>query len=106
MKTSTDADLLKCLQDWYVSHCDGGWEHTYGISIDTLDNPGWHLKVELADTDLSDRSFDEIIFDGEDKNDWYRCFLRNRDFVGYCGPTRLNDVIAIFLNWADRVVVD
>jgi hypothetical protein len=77
MKTSTDADLLKCLQDWYVSQCDGGWEHTYGISIDTLDNPGWHLKVELTDTNLSDRPFDEIIFDGEDKNDWYRCFLRN-----------------------------
>jgi hypothetical protein len=75
MKTSRDADLLKCLQDWYVPHCDGGWEHTYGISIDTLDHPGWHLKVELTDTDLSDRSFDEVIFDVEDKNDWYRCFL-------------------------------
>jgi hypothetical protein len=37
---SADDDLLKRLQDWYVSQCDGGWEHTYGISIDTLDNPG------------------------------------------------------------------
>ena len=28
-------DPLKRLQDWYISQCDGDWEHTYGISIAT-----------------------------------------------------------------------
>jgi hypothetical protein len=28
------------LEAWYASRCDGEWEHGYGISIETLDNPG------------------------------------------------------------------
>lgn len=98
---NSDADLLKRLQNWYVSQCDGNWEHAYGISITTLDNPGWSFRVDLTDTGLANRAFDEVVFEGRDKNDWYQCRLRDGDFEGHCGPTRLSDVIAMFLNWAD-----
>ncbi|MFI6740322.1 Imm53 family immunity protein [Nonomuraea sp. NPDC050451] len=46
---------LAFLQSWCSSCCDDGWEHTYGGTISTLDNPGWRLKIDLADTPL-DRS--------------------------------------------------
>ncbi|HBU98859.1 MAG TPA: hypothetical protein DEF21_13285 [Thalassospira lucentensis] len=26
------------------------WEHTYGIAIGNIDNPGWSLKVEFIGT--------------------------------------------------------
>jgi hypothetical protein len=97
-----DNDPLRRLQDWYLSHCNGNWEHTYSIEISTLDNPGWRLKVELKDTDLYDRPFDDVILDGENKNDWYQCKVLNHDFEAHCGPARLNDVITIFLNWANH----
>jgi hypothetical protein len=77
---SADDDLLKRLQHWYVSRCDGGWEHTYGISITTLDNPGWRLRVHLTETNLIERAFEEVIFEGEDENDWYQCRVSNHDF--------------------------
>jgi hypothetical protein len=93
-------DSLKCLQEWYSSHCDGGWEHQYGVSIKTLDNPGWHFKVELTDTELVDRAFEEVRFEGKEKNDWYQCKIKNRTFEGFCGPHQLNEVISVFLNWA------
>jgi hypothetical protein len=89
------------LQDWYFSQCDGGWEHNNGISITTLDNPGWALKIDLTYTKLSEKVFDEVVFAGKDDNDWYQCRVRNQDFEGHCGPTRLADVIALFLNWAE-----
>ena len=38
-------DLLKVLQQWYQSKCDGTWEHMYGVEIDTLDNPGWTVSL-------------------------------------------------------------
>ena len=100
---TTDVDVLKQLQLWYLSQCDGGWEHQYGVKIGTLDNPGWSLKVDLVGTALSGRSFDGVKFDGTDDNDWYRCQIQDHKFKGFCGPTRLSDVIAIFLNWAERV---
>jgi hypothetical protein len=93
-------DPLKCLQEWYNAHCDGGWEHQYGVSIETLDNPGWHFKVELTDTELFDRAFDEVHFEGKEKNDWYQCKITNHTFEGFCGPHLPNEVIALFLNWA------
>ena len=38
------ANLLKVLQHWYQSKCDGTGEHMYGVEIDTLDNPGWTVS--------------------------------------------------------------
>ena len=35
------------LQKWYRSQCNGEWEHAEGISIGTLDNPGWSIEVSL-----------------------------------------------------------
>jgi hypothetical protein len=36
-----DEFRLNELQVWYGAQCNGSWEHTYGIKIETLDNPGW-----------------------------------------------------------------
>jgi Immunity protein 53 len=36
-----------------LGHCDGDWEHSSGVSIGTIDNPGWSLDVELAETNLA-----------------------------------------------------
>lgn len=33
---NTNDDLI-WLQSWYLSNCDGEWEHGYGVAIDTLD---------------------------------------------------------------------
>jgi hypothetical protein len=50
-------DSLRWLMQWYVGQCDNDWEHTYGVEIGTLDNPGWSLKVDLRETALEGRSF-------------------------------------------------
>ena len=39
---------LQWLQQWYYAHCDDTWEHQHGITIQSLDNPGWLVKVDLA----------------------------------------------------------
>ncbi len=33
-------DTLNWIQSWYYENCDGDWEHSYGMRIDTVDNPG------------------------------------------------------------------
>jgi hypothetical protein len=99
--TTAQTDVLKGLQAWYASQCNGSWEHTYGIRIDTLDNPGWSLKVNIVDTPLRGRSFDERRFVGQEDDDWYVCRIQDCLFEGACGPNRLNDVISVFLDWAN-----
>ena len=30
--------LIRWLEEWYKSQCDGDWEHLFGVEIGTLDN--------------------------------------------------------------------
>jgi hypothetical protein len=48
-------DVMGWFARSYEAQCNGDWEHGFGASIDTLDNPGWLLKVDLAGTDCDDR---------------------------------------------------
>jgi hypothetical protein len=89
---------LEGLQDWYRSQCNGQWEHTYGISVGTLDNPGWSIEIDLKDTVLESKGFADHETNGGD--DWCHCRVRDGQFQGFCSPQRLTDLIEIFLNWA------
>lgn len=40
--------LIDRLEDWYQSNCDGDWEHGFGVTIESLDNPGWSLTADLG----------------------------------------------------------
>ncbi|MFG3697676.1 Imm53 family immunity protein [Micromonospora sp. NPDC047620] len=46
---------LTYLESWFVRQCDGDWEHEYGIRIETTDNPGWTIEVDLLGSDLEGR---------------------------------------------------
>lgn len=38
------------IQSWFAERCNGEWEHEFGITIETLDNPGWRVRIDLAGT--------------------------------------------------------
>jgi hypothetical protein len=50
-------DVWTWLQSWYVAQCNGDWEHSYGIAIDTLDNPGWSVTIDVARTALDPTTY-------------------------------------------------
>jgi Immunity protein 53 len=93
------SNILTELQQWYASNCNGDWEHSYGIKIETLDNPGWLLKIELEETNLQNHSFISIDIDNNE-DDWYICKVNNNRFEALGDPTKLNKLIEIFLDWA------
>jgi len=96
---------LARLQSWYAANCDGNWEHTNGIVIDTLDNPGWRFEVDLADTPLNQRLFNPVSRQAQDlDSDWVRCDVVNGKFRGFGGPTNLTELVNVFLVWAEHVV--
>jgi Immunity protein 53 len=57
MTSATTTEALRKLQEWYQAQCDGESEHTYGITIETLDNPGCSVTVQLVDPRLEDKAF-------------------------------------------------
>ncbi len=87
------------LQQWYAWQCDGDWEHGAGIHIATLDNPGWHMTVNLVGTDLEDRPFSTVELNRTDRN-WLYCRVAEDKFEGACGPNNLHEMVTTFLDWA------
>lgn len=88
------------LQKWYFRQCDEDWEHSFGIKIETLDNPGWHISIDLEGTDLDGKAFVSTEKNYDSELEWLTCKVRNNVFEGACGPMELDKVINIFLEWA------
>jgi hypothetical protein len=90
-------DALYLLQRWYLTQCDDEWEHAYGVTISTIDNPGWSLRVELADTDLAHLVLDWSRVE-RSEHDWVHWRVHEAAFEAACGPTNLNEAILAFLD--------
>ena len=54
------SDELSWLQQWYSAHCDGEWEHGFGVTIATLDNPGWSVTIDVEGTQLASTPFESV----------------------------------------------
>lgn len=98
-------DNLARLQQWHLQQCDEDWEHSYGIRIETLDNPGWNLEIDLADTELEDRPFEHVhygMFEEAETSgyEWIFCKVEGGKFCAAGGPLKLNEIIGVFLRWA------
>lgn len=94
-------EVLNNLINWYASNCNGDWEHTYGVKIDTLDNPGWTLQIDLLETSLSEKSFSVIQIE-RNESDWIFCTVENGIFKGSGGLYNLEELISIFLSWVGK----
>jgi hypothetical protein len=89
------------LQKWYQSHCNGDWEHDSRIHIGTIDNPGWSLTINLQNTELEGKKFQEIEIN-RSENDWLFCTVKGSLFEGRCGSDNLNEVLQSFRSWAEN----
>jgi hypothetical protein len=94
-------DELKWIQTWFRQQCDGDWEHSHGIHIETLDNPGWQLVVDLDDTTLAGKSMAPIDIERSD-DDWVFAAIEDGRFCVRCGPVNFTEAIAIFRRWTEN----
>ena len=106
-------DDLKWLQQWYLAQCDGEWEHAWGLTMETLDNPGWSVKICVEGTDLASAPFPPVKTEISE-TDWIRCRVVERKnervpytepnyrrFEGFGGALNLSDIIGIFRAWVE-----
>ncbi len=87
-------DLIDALQDWYALQCNGDWEHSFGIEIVNIDNPGWKVKITGATgrqpvNNSSERS--EV--------DWIAVKATETEFNGYGGSCNLKELITLAVDW-------
>jgi len=94
-------DHFNRLCSWYSAQCDGDWEHTYGIKLETLDNPGWTLEIDLSDTELEEKPFASVHRgDSEEDVSWLHCEVVRGKFEASGGAPDLPEILEAFLQWA------
>jgi hypothetical protein len=105
-----DADLLERLQNWFTAHCDGEREHQHGIKIESCDNPGWWVKIDLVGTPLHSQAFPPIR-ENVDEADfqlgarWICCRVTDDIWHGAGDETKLPLILQSFLDWAELALV-
>ena len=89
---------LAWLEAWYEAQCDEAWEHTYGIRIDTLDNPGWSIRIDLHGTSLEGDVMPRFVRDAGNE-DWMFCEIKDKTFEGHGDPRKLGAILRLFRDW-------
>ena len=96
--------MINWLQNWFDAQCDSDWEHGNGIRIETIDNPGWNIEIDLNGTHL------ELI-----QKEWQLLEISNDNWVGYKiennlysasgDPQKLELLILIFKQIVENKIV-
>jgi hypothetical protein len=98
---------IRWLETWFQRHCDGTWEHDSRVKLESIDNPGWWLHVNL-DEKGPDRVLEVIGDPPSEANgyiatgQWMRCEIKAGRFSGAGDPTKLGQIIACFRKYAER----
>lgn len=88
-------EILTWIQDWYKERCDENWEHSYGLKIESLDNPGWQVKIDLSDTVL-DGTVIEYQLVEKSETDWLGWKIENNVFHAAGDPNKLQLLLEKF----------
>ena len=95
------SDSLSFVTEWYQRHCDGEWEHAYGVRVDTIDNPGWSIEIDLVGTELQGSKLDWVK-DGADADEvWLFWRSTGTKFEAACGAGDLDRAFSAFKNFAE-----
>jgi Immunity protein 53 len=91
---------LGALQAWFAAHCDGNWEQEYGVTIQTVEEPGWELRVDLVGTSL-----EGIVLAREGvaraDEDWSEVWCDGYTFHAVGGPHNLDELLGSFVSFAE-----
>lgn len=93
-------DDIMWLEKWYTEQCNGEWERTWGLKIETLDNPGWVVTVDLANTCLEDLTVAMQMVDNG-ASDWLGYYVKEQKFTGFGDGRKLATLLSLFRRLAE-----
>jgi len=92
-------DAIEFLQSWYHAQTNGEWEHVRGVTIETLDNPGWRVTIDLVETPLQGVAMAPIRLE-KSPQDWLVCEVERDQFRGNGDSRKLPSILQVFQSWA------
>ena len=94
------SDTVKCLEEMFASLCNGEWEHSHGIVIESLDNPGWIVRVCLTGTRHQSLEIMPVMTE-RSEHDWVHIAAKieghDRFIQCACGPKNLAEGLDLII---------
>ncbi|MEM9340356.1 MAG: Imm53 family immunity protein [Bacteroidota bacterium] len=89
-------EIIDHISKWFASQCDGDWEHESCIKINTIDNPGWSISIDIRNTSLEGL---EVSHEKSTSDlDWFKASSNGLVFSAFCGVENLTDVLNFFMS--------
>jgi hypothetical protein len=100
MVKESSVNGISLLERWYSARCNGTWEHGYGVKIDTIDNPGWTVRIGLHGTAKQNSKLERVKLDRTEDN-WIHYRTEKSEFHIRCGARNLSEAIQLFVDGFD-----
>ena len=98
-------ETINWIEKWFLSQCDGAWEHSYSLKIESSDNPGWAISIDIAETELADLEIPYHLTEYA-PNDWYGIKVENQVFEAFGDPMKLEFLLKEFRRIAEGHTAD
>jgi hypothetical protein len=105
LEPHVDETTVQGLQQWFGAECNGDWEHSYGVVIETTDNPGWSVEIDLNETRLACRGTPPVK-QHISQDDWLHIEVTDTKFIGTGDPTKLVVILEAFMEFRNSVQDD
>ena len=92
---------LEFLLSWYRKQCNGTWEQANGITIETMNTPGWMVTIDLIETPLQDKPMPAVRQE-RSETDWLLCEVDHNRFRGQGDAQKLILILQAFQTWATQ----
>ena len=90
---------LGALQAWFAAHCDGNWEQEYGVTIGTVEEPGWERASISSERGSGKRAGVRV---RSAVGDWCEAWCDGYTFHAVGGTHNLDELLGTFVTFAER----
>jgi hypothetical protein len=97
--------MINWIQNWFNDQCDGEWEHTHVIKIQSLDNPGWNIEIDFNNTKVNIDDLDWRLYEISE-TDWVGFSIINNIFSASGDSLKLDLMFKIFKLLAEKNTLD
>ena len=99
-----DNYLLDWVQRWFISNCNGDWEHGYGINMEYTKETGWYVYFNVNHTSMYDCKFDKK--DKKGKKKWLTFEVNENSFIGRGDSSKLEEILQTFHDWVEENAIN
>ena len=46
-RSAEETTALQLVEEWFKRKCDGNWEHQFGVTLESTDDPGWAVTLDM-----------------------------------------------------------